>query len=150
MFNLCFCNAETIRYSLLKFGHVHLCGIDYTHLSPHCCKCNSFGCITAIICSSACHGPHSDSVYSGSDHNQFDSPRLVRCEAGFPNPRGRWLAQTNYDALMTHHNSENRQGVRAEVSIVKISSKKINQRNSFKCSCDMGYARKCSHPGTQV
>ena len=25
------------------------------------------------------------SVYSGSEHNQFDSPRLVKHEAGFPN-----------------------------------------------------------------
>ena len=35
----------------------------------------------------ACHGPHSDSVYSGSEHRQFNSPRLVKREAGFPNPR---------------------------------------------------------------
>ena len=87
MFNLRLCNAATIRYSLLKFGHMHLCGKDYKYFSPHCCKCNSFGCIAAIRCVNACHGPHSDSVYSGSEHRQFNSPRLVKREAGFPNPR---------------------------------------------------------------
>ena len=87
MFNLCLCNAATIRYSLLKFGHMHLCGKDYKYFSPHCCKCNSFGCIAAIRCVNACHGPHSDNVYSGSEHRQFNSPRLVKREAGFPNPR---------------------------------------------------------------
>ena len=87
MFNLRLCNAATIRYSLLKFGHMHLCGEDYKHFSPHCCKCNSFGCIAAIRCVNACHGPHSDSVYSGSEHRQFNSPRLVKREAGFPNRR---------------------------------------------------------------
>ena len=86
MFNLRLCNAATIRYSLLKFGHMHLCGKDYKYFSPHCCKCNSFGCIAAIRCVNACHGPHSDSVYSGSEHRQFNSPRLVKREAGFPNP----------------------------------------------------------------
>ena len=30
---------------------------------------------------------HSDSVYSGSEHRQFNSPMLVKREAGFPNPR---------------------------------------------------------------
>ena len=35
----------------------------------------------------ACHGHHCDSVYSGSEHNQFDSPMLVKHGAGFPNPR---------------------------------------------------------------
>ena len=87
MFNLRLCNAATIRYSLLKFGHMHLCGKDYKYFSPHCCKCNSLGCIAAIRCVNACHGPHSDSVYSGSEHRQFNSPRLVKREAGFPNPR---------------------------------------------------------------
>ena len=87
MFNLRLCNAATIRYSLLKFGHMHLCGKDYKYFSPHCCKCNSFGCIAAIRCVNACHGPHSDSVYSGSEHRQFNSPRPVKREAGFPNPR---------------------------------------------------------------
>ena len=87
MFNLRLCNAATIRYSLLKFGHMHLCGKDYKYFSPHCRKCNSFGCIAAIRCVNACHGPHSDSVYSGSEHRQFNSPRLVKREAGFPNPR---------------------------------------------------------------
>ena len=29
MFNLRLCNVATIRYSLLKFGHMHLCGKDY-------------------------------------------------------------------------------------------------------------------------
>ena len=87
MFNLRLCNAATIRYFLLKFGHMHLCGKDYMYFSPHCCKCNSFGCIAAIRCVNACHGPHSDSVYSGSEHRQFNSPRLVKREAGFPNPR---------------------------------------------------------------
>ena len=87
MFNLHLCNAATIRYSLLKFGHVQFCGKGCKYFSPHCCKCNSFGCIAAIKCGSACHGPHSDSVYSGSEHRQFNSPRLVKREAGFPNPQ---------------------------------------------------------------
>ena len=87
MFNLRLCNAAIIRYSQLKFGHMHLCGIDYKYFSPHCCKCNSFGCTAAIRCDNACHGPHNDSLYSGSEQCQFNSPRLVRREAGFPNPR---------------------------------------------------------------
>ena len=87
MFNLRLCNAAIIRYSQLKFGHMHLCGMDYKYFSPHCCKCNSFGCTAAIRCDNACHGPHSDSLYSGSEHCQFNSPRLVKREAGFPNPR---------------------------------------------------------------
>ena len=87
MFNLRLCNAATIRYSQLKFGHVHLCGMDYEDFSAHCCKCNSFGCTAAIRCDNACRGPHSDSLYSGSEHSQFNSPRLVKREAGFPNPR---------------------------------------------------------------
>ena len=66
---------------------MHLCGKGYKYFSPHCCKCNSFGCIAAIRCDNTCHGPHSDSVYSGSEHRQFNSPRLVKREAGFPNPR---------------------------------------------------------------
>ena len=87
MFNLRLCNAAVIRYSHLKFGHMHLCGMDYWYLSPHCYKCNSFGCVAAIRYGNACHGPHSDSLYSGSEHSQFNSPRLVKREAGFPNPR---------------------------------------------------------------
>ena len=87
MFDLRICNAATIRYSQLKFGHMHLCGMDYKYSSPHRCKCNSFGCTTAITCGNACHGLHSDSLYSGSEHSQFNSPRLVKCEAGFPSPR---------------------------------------------------------------
>ena len=87
MFNLRLCNATIIRYSQLKFGHMHLCGMDYKHFSPHCCKCNSFGCTAAIKSDNACHGPHSDSLYSGSEHYQFNLPRLVKREAGFPNPR---------------------------------------------------------------
>ena len=87
MFNLCLCSAATIQYSQLKFGHMHLCGINFKCFSPHCCKCNSFGCTAAIRCGNACHGPPSDSFYSGSEHSQFNSPRLVKREAGFPNPR---------------------------------------------------------------
>ena len=87
MFNLRLCNAATIRYSRLKFGHMYLCGMDYNYFSPLCCKCNSFGCTAAIRCGNACRGPHSDSLYSGSEHSQFNSPRLVKREAGFPNPR---------------------------------------------------------------
>ena len=66
---------------------MHLCGMDYKYFSPHCRKCNSFGCNAAIRCGNACRGPHSDSLYSGSEHSQFNSPRLVKREAGFPNPR---------------------------------------------------------------
>ena len=62
--------------------------MDYKFFLPHCCKCNSFGCTAAIRCGNACHGPHSDSLYSGSAHSQFNSPRLVTREAGFPNTRG--------------------------------------------------------------
>ena len=87
MFNLRLCNAATIGYCQLKFGHMHLCGMDYKYFSLHCCKCNSFGCTAVIRCGNACHGPHSDSLYSGSEHSQFNSPRLVKHEAGFPNPR---------------------------------------------------------------
>ena len=87
MFDLRLCNAVTIRYSQLKFGHVHLCGMYQTYFSPHCCKCNSFGCTAAIRCGNACHGPHSDSLYAGNEHSQFSSLRLVKREAGFPNPR---------------------------------------------------------------
>ena len=107
MFNLRLCNAATIRYSQLKFGHMHLCGMDYKYFSPHCCKCNSFGWTAAIRCGNACHGPHSDSLYSGSKQSQFNSPRLVKREVASPTHGGRWLAQTNYDALMTHHTTEN-------------------------------------------
>ena len=87
MFNLRLCNAATVRYSRLKFGHMHLCGMDYKYFSPRCCKCNSFGCTAAIRCGNACHGPHIKSLYSGSEYSQFNSPRLVKREAGFPNPR---------------------------------------------------------------
>ena len=87
MFNLRLCNAAIIRYSQLKFGHMYLCGMDYKYFSPHCCKCNSFGCIAAIRWGNACHGPHSDSLYSGSEHSQFNSPRPIKRETGFPNQR---------------------------------------------------------------
>ena len=119
MFNLRLCNAAIIRYSQLKFGHMHLCGMDYKYFSPHCCKCNSFGCTAAIRCDNACHGPHSDSLYSGNEHCQFNSPRLVKREAGFPNPRRGWLAQTNYDALMTQHTTENMQASTPVASFTK-------------------------------
>ena len=48
MFNLRLCNA-TIRYSLLKFGHIHLCCIDNKYFSPHCCKCTLLCLITRMI-----------------------------------------------------------------------------------------------------
>ena len=75
--------------------HIPNCNLDtyifvawtIKYFSPHCCKCNSFGCIATIRCGNACHGPHSDSLYSGSEHSQFNSPRLVKREVGFPNPR---------------------------------------------------------------
>ena len=85
---------------------MHLCGKDYKRFSLRCCKCNSFGCIAATRCCKACHRPHSDSLYSGSEHHQFNLPGLVKREAGFPNLR-RALTQTSYDALMTHHTTEN-------------------------------------------
>ena len=87
MFNVRLCNVATIRYFHLKFGHMHLCGMDYKYFSSRCCKCNSFGCTVAIRCGNACHGPHSSSLYSGGKYSQFNSPRLVKREAGFPNPR---------------------------------------------------------------
>ena len=55
--------------------------------SSHCCTCNSLGCIATIRCGNACHGSHSGSVYSGTQHRQFNSPRLVKGEASFPNPQ---------------------------------------------------------------
>ena len=110
MFNLRLCNAAIIRYSQVKFGHMYLCGMDYKYFSPHCCKCNSFGCTAAIRWGNACHGPHSDSLYSGSEHSQFNSPRLVKRAS--PTHGGRWLAQTNYDALMTHHTTDSFVGPR--------------------------------------
>ena len=87
MFNVRLCNVATIRYFHLKFGHMHLCGMDYKYFSSRCCKCNSFGCTVAIRCGNACHGPHSSSLYSGGEYSQFKSPRLVKREVGFPNPR---------------------------------------------------------------
>ena len=66
---------------------MHLCGMDYKHFSSHCCTCNSFGCTVAIRCGNACHRPHNSSLYSGGEYSQFNSPRLVKREAGFPNPR---------------------------------------------------------------
>ena len=87
MFNLRLCNATTIRYSLLNFGHIYLCGIDYNYFSPYGCKCNSVGCTATIRYGGSCHVSHSDSVYSDSEHNQFDSPMLVKREAGFSHPR---------------------------------------------------------------
>ena len=87
MFNLRLCNAAIIRYCQLKFGHMYLCGMDCKYFSPHCCNYNSFGCTAAIRWGNACHGPHSDSLYSGSEHSHFNSPRLVKREAGLPNPR---------------------------------------------------------------
>ena len=65
---------------------MHLCGKGYKYFTPYCCKCNSFGCIVAIKWGNACHSSHSDSAYSGREHCQFNSPRLVTREAGFPNP----------------------------------------------------------------
>ena len=87
MFNLRLCNAATIRYSQLKFWHMHLCGMNYKCFSPQCCKCYSFGCTAAIRCGNACQGPHSDSLYLGSEHIWFNSPRLVKREVGFPDQR---------------------------------------------------------------
>ena len=85
---------------------MHLCGMDYKSFSPHCCKCNSFGCIAAIRGGNACRGPHSDSLYSGSERSQFYSPRLVKREAGFPNPR-RALIGSNQLWRVNDHTTEN-------------------------------------------
>ena len=56
-------------------------------LLPHCCKVISFGCAAAIRCGNACDGPCGNCVHPGSEHKEFDSPRLVKHEAGFPNPQ---------------------------------------------------------------
>ena len=104
MFNLRLCNAATIRYSLFKFGHMHLCGKGYMCFSPHCCRWNSFGCIAVIKCGNAYHGPYGDFGYSGSKHRQFNLPPSVKRAS--PTHGGHWLAQTNYDALMTHDTTE--------------------------------------------
>ena len=87
MLNLRLCNAASTWYSQLKFGHMHLCSMDYKYFSLHCRKCSSFGCTAAIRCGYAGRGPHSDSLYSGSEHRQFNWPRLIKRKAGFPSPR---------------------------------------------------------------
>ena len=102
MFNLRLCNAAIIRYSQLKFRHMYLCGMDYKYFSPHCCKCNSFGCTAAIRWGNACHGPHSDSLYSGSEYSQFNSPMLVKRKAGSPNP---WRALIGSNQLWRFNDS---------------------------------------------
>ena len=38
---------------------------------------------------------------------EFDSLRLVKREAGFPNSRRALIGLTNYDALMTHPTTKN-------------------------------------------
>ena len=91
-----------MRYSLLKFWHMHVCGKGYKYFSPHCCKCNSFGCIAALRCGNACQGPHSYSVYSGSEQRQFNSPRLFKREAGFLNP---WRALIGSNQLWRIYDS---------------------------------------------
>ena len=75
--------------------------------SPHCCKCNGFGCTAAIRWGNACHGTHSDSLYSGSEHSQFNSPRLVKREAGFPNPRRALIGSNQLWCVNVHHTTEN-------------------------------------------
>ena len=65
---------------------MHLCGMDYKHFR-HNVVSNSFGCSAAIKYGNACYGPDNDGVYSGSEHSQFDWPRLVNREAGFSNPQ---------------------------------------------------------------
>ena len=95
MFNLHLCNTAAIWYSLSKFGHMHLCGLDYKCFQSHCCNCISFGCTVTIICGNACHGPHNNSLYLGSKHMEFDSLRLVKREAGFPNSRRALIGSTN-------------------------------------------------------
>ena len=107
MFNFCLCNAEIIWYSLLKFRHMNLCGKDYKYFSPHCCKCNSFGCIAAIRCGNACHGPHCASVYSGSEHRKFNSPRLVKREGGFSNPRRALIGSNQLWRFNDYHTTKN-------------------------------------------
>ena len=147
MFNLRLCNAATIRYSILKCGHMHFCGkaraisifhhivvsvtvlavlqtprklrsfhrteggvwpdfVDFKHdytqefyrsysvFTGKCPRTDKFRgvCIAAIRCGNACHGPHSDSVYSSSEHRQYNSPRLVKRDAGFPSPRQMLIA----------------------------------------------------------
>ena len=86
MFNLRLCNTTTIRHCFSRFGHMHPCGFDYKYYKSHCCKCISFCCAAAIKCGNACHGPHNNSLYSGSKHTEFHSPRLVKNEAGYPKP----------------------------------------------------------------
>ena len=107
MFNLRLCNAATIPYSQLKFGQMRPCGMDYKCFSSHCWKCNSFGCTAAIRCGSACHGP----IAIASSQVTSTANSIHRCESSVnqasPTHGGRWLAQTNYDALMTHHTTEN-------------------------------------------
>ena len=86
MSNLRLCNSTTVRYCLSKFRHM-LRGIDSDYFQSHLCKCNSWGCIEAIKRGDVCHGPHRGCVYSGSEHNQYDSPGIVKGAVGFPIPR---------------------------------------------------------------
>ena len=106
-----------ISYFHLKFGHMHLCGMNYKCFSPHCCKCNSFGCTTTIRCGNTCHGPHSDSLYSGSEHSQLNSPRLVKRETGIPNPRGVLIGLNQLWRVNDSHTTDNL-GLRTVVSII--------------------------------
>ena len=46
-----------------------------------------FRCTAAIRCGNACDGPHNNSLYSGSELREFDSPRLIKREADFPSSR---------------------------------------------------------------
>ena len=56
--NLYPCISAAVWYSLSKFGWMHLCVINYDHVSPCCCKYNSFGFIEAMKYGNVCQGPH--------------------------------------------------------------------------------------------
>ena len=104
MFNLRLCDAATIRYSQFKFDICIFVAWTISIFSSHCCKCNNVWLYRRNkLCGNACHGPHNDSFYSGSEHSQFNSPRLSSVKRASPTHGGRWLSQTNYDALMSHH-----------------------------------------------
>ena len=104
MFNLRHCSTATILFCLLKFRHMHLCGIVSKIFSPHCYKCTSFVNIAAIRWGNACQGSNNDSVYGSTTKSIH--PGYSSVERASPTHGGRWLAQTNYDSLMTHRKTE--------------------------------------------
>ena len=87
MINLYLCSSATVRHLLSTFVYMYFYYIHYVSFNPCCCKWSSFGCIEAMKCGCPRHGPHRDSVYSGSEPNQLHSSWLVTRTVGFSSPR---------------------------------------------------------------